>query len=167
MHDRGVSSDNADAALLRTLGRLTRGALHELANPLVALLGSAELALDDAEPGTKLHRRLELVRRTGSELSDIVRALQAFVRLQDEAPAQQSVADAARDAVALVEHVTPTRGSTFAVSGDSTVVAPPGELRARLVELLLDAIETAPGAAVHLSVEDGIVRTTEGKELRL
>ena len=40
-----------DERALIVLGRLTRGALHELANPLVALTGSAELALDTAEPG--------------------------------------------------------------------------------------------------------------------
>ena len=31
---------------------------HELSNPLVGLLGSAELALAEAEPGTKLHGRI-------------------------------------------------------------------------------------------------------------
>ena len=48
---------------LETLGRLTRGALHELSNPLVGLLGSAELALAEAEPGTKLHGRILLISR--------------------------------------------------------------------------------------------------------
>jgi signal transduction histidine kinase len=162
-----VSHDNAEGPDLRTLGRLTSGSLHELANPLVALLGSAELALGDVEPGSKLHDRLALVHRTGSEITEIVRALQAFVRLQDEPDAEQSVAEAARDAVALVERVVPTRGSTFAVSGDATVVAPPGELRARIVELLLDELERAPGEHVDLSVSADMVRVTGGKEFRV
>ena len=72
--------------MLATLGRLTRGALHEISNPLVALLGSAELALGDAEPGTKLHSRISLTQRTGAEVAEIVRALQAFIRLQSQPP---------------------------------------------------------------------------------
>jgi signal transduction histidine kinase len=60
-------SENAEETLaLATLGRLTRGALHEISNPLVALLGSAELALAEAQPGTKLHARLSLTHRTGT-----------------------------------------------------------------------------------------------------
>lgn len=163
----GMPYGNTETAVLEVVGRLTRGALHELANPLVALVGSAELALDGAEPGTKLHDRLALVHRTGTEIAEIVRALQAFVRLQDEPAAEQSVAAAARDAVALVERVVPTRGTTFAVTGDAAVVAPPGVLRARLVDLLLDAVESAAGAPVALSVSPGIVRASGGKELRL
>ena len=61
---------------LRTLGLLTRGALHEISNPLLGLVGSAELALGDLEPGTKLHERIALTHRTGTEIAGIVRALQ-------------------------------------------------------------------------------------------
>ena len=70
-----------DAAQLEILGRLTRGALHELANPLLALLGNAELALaeGEAEVGTKLHRRLATIEQTALELSEIVRSLQAYL----------------------------------------------------------------------------------------
>ena len=103
-----VSDDTDEMRALATLGRLTRGALHELSNPLVALLGSAELALGDAEPGTKLHDRIALTRRTGAEVVEIVRALQAFVRLQPQPPEELSVGDAAADAVALVTRVLPT-----------------------------------------------------------
>ena len=74
-----VTYDAEELRLLATLGRLTRGALHELANPLVALLGSAELALGEVEPGTRLHDRIALTQRTGAEVVEIVRALQAFV----------------------------------------------------------------------------------------
>ena len=52
----------------------------------MGLIGSAELALDDAEPGTKLHERIALTHRTGAEIAGIVRALQAFIRLQERRP---------------------------------------------------------------------------------
>lgn len=159
---------NDDIRALATLGRLTRGALHELSNPLVALLGSAELALTDAEPGTKLHDRISLTQRTGTEVVEIVRALQAFVRMQSQPPEETSVGAAATDAVALVRRVLPTHDVELRASGDATVVAAPGELRRRLVELLLAALDDpARGATIELVVGDGVVTATGGGELRL
>lgn len=159
---------NDDIRALATLGRLTRGALHELSNPLVALLGSAELALTDAEPGTKLHDRISLTQRTGTEVVEIVRALQAFVRMQSQPPEETSVGAAATDAVALVRRVLPTHDVELRASGDATVVAGPGELRRRLVELLLAALDDpARGATIELVVGDGVVTATGGGELRL
>lgn len=160
--------DAEDTRALATLGRLTRGALHELSNPLVALLGSAELALADAEPGTKLHDRILLTQRTGAEVVEIVRALQAFIRLQSQPPEQLSVGAAAADAVALVTRVSPTHDVELRSSGDATVVAAPGEIRRRLVELLVAALD-APGRGpvIELVVADGVVTATGGGELRL
>ena len=114
-----MTYDPEETCALATLGRLTRGALHELSNPLVALLGSAELALAEAEPGTKLHDRVALTQRTGAEVVEIVRALQGFVRLQSQPPAELSVGAAAADAVALVERVLPTHGVELRASAMS------------------------------------------------
>ncbi len=75
-----VQGDLVEVGRLAALGRLTPGALHEIANPLVALLGTAELLLLDAERGTKGAERLELVLDTAREISAIVRALQAYSR---------------------------------------------------------------------------------------
>ena len=163
-----MSYDTEETRSLVTLGRLTRGALHELSNPLVALLGSAELALGDAEPGTKLHDRISLTQRTAAEVVEIVRALQAFIRLQPLPPEELSVGTAAADAVALVARVVPTHDVELRASGDATTVARPGEIRGRLVELLLDALD-APGRGptVELVVTDGVVTATGGGELRL
>ena len=139
-----VTYDTEELRSLATLGRLTRGALHELSNPLVALLGSAELALGDAEPGTKLYDRISLTHRTGAEVVEIVRALQAFIRLQAQPPEELSVGAAAAEAIALVARVVPTHDVDLRSSGDATTVSGPGEIQSRLVELLLDALE-APG----------------------
>ena len=59
----------------RMLGRLLPGALHELANPLLALGGTVEFLLDEAQPGTKQHDRLALVHGTAGEIADLVRSL--------------------------------------------------------------------------------------------
>src|SRR3990167_3629709 len=65
--DFPVDGDLVEVGRLAALGRLTPGALHEIANPLVALLGTAELLLLDAERGTKRAERLGLGGNTASE----------------------------------------------------------------------------------------------------
>ena len=167
-----MGSDTSEARALRTLGLLTRGALHEISNPLVALVGTAELALDEAEPGTKLHARVALTHRTGSEIADIVRALQAFIRLQHAPSEPLSVGAAAAEAIALVELVLPIHDVSIAVEGDATVAAAPGELQCSLVELLVAALEEGDvrGAIVLTIRTDGdaaVVTATGGGELRV
>lgn len=159
---------NSEARALQTLGMLTRGALHEISNPLLALVGSAELALGDAEPGTKLHDRVALIHGTGTEIAQIVRALQAFVRLQAEPPTEISVGDAAAGAIELVQKVLPLVGRELRATGDATVLASPGSLRGALVELLVEALErTPPPEGVELTIREGVVSATGGGELRL
>ena len=132
--------DAGETRAFETLGRLTRGTLHELANPLVALLGTAELALAEAERETKLHERLVTIQATATELAAIVRALQAFVRSQHEPPRRLSLGEAAEAAIELVERVTPVTDVSLATRGDAAVFAAPGAVARELVELLLRAI---------------------------
>ncbi|MDX6437562.1 MAG: hypothetical protein QOF45_145 [Gaiellaceae bacterium] len=163
-----VATDAPDARALQTLGLLTRGALHEISNPLVALVGTAELALSDAEPGTKPYDRIALTHRTGLEIMEIVRALQAFIRLQAEPETELSVGAAAADAIALVSKVVPTHDTELRVSGDAVVVARPGETQRRLVELLIEELGGAErGDVIELEVRDGVVTASGGGELRL
>jgi len=167
-----LSHDALKTGSLRTLGLLTRGALHEISNPLVALVGTAELALDEAEPGTKLHDRISLTHRTGTEIAGIVRALQAFIRLQDAPAGRFSLGEAAAEAVALVKLVLPTHDVTLTAVGDATVVANPGDVRCSLVELLVDALERGDSrGAIALTLRseghEAVVAATGGGELRL
>jgi signal transduction histidine kinase len=167
-----VPNDASETHSLRTLGLLLRGALHEISNPLVGLVGSAELALDQVEPGTKLHDRIALIHRTSTEIAGIVRALQAFIRLQDAPPEAFSLGDAAVEAVALVDQVLPTHDVTMTATGDATVIAVPGAVGCSLVELLVDALERSDSRGeitltVRLEGTDAVVGATGGGELRL
>jgi len=148
-----VSAGAEELRALETLGRLTRGALHELANPLLALLGSAELALADAEPGTALHQRIGVIKQTGGELGTIVRALQAFVRSQYEPPRRISLEESARSAAELVTLVTPLKSVAVVGDTDVHVTAAPGAIACELVELLVAALEDADrGTSIELVV---------------
>jgi signal transduction histidine kinase len=160
-----------DERYLVTLGRLTRGALHELANPLLALVGTAEFALADAEPGTKVHDRLATVRSTGLEIAGIVRALQAFTRQRHEPPRRISLAEAAAEAVALVRLVAaaPNVAITSRAEAEPRVHEAPAAVSTALVDLLLDALAGEHGNTIELVVrEDGgdAVASSGGAEVR-
>jgi two-component system, sporulation sensor kinase E len=85
------------------LGELTADIGHDLANPLFAVIGLVELLLMDAVPGSPAHERLLLIRRTGLELKDGLRAVLDFARPADGAP-PAALDAAARLAVQLVRH---------------------------------------------------------------
>lgn len=168
-----MTRPTADDPHLATLGRLTRGALHEIANPLLALVGSAEFALTEADPGTKLHRRIETVHVTASEIADIVRALQAFTRQRHEPPRRLSLADAANQAVALVRLVgaMPDVKISARLETQPLVHEAPGHVSRALVELLLDALAATEGGAeivlvVRVTGDEAVAAIAGGEEIR-
>ncbi len=168
-----LTGQGTDDAYLATLGRLTRGALHELANPLLALMGTAELALAEAEPGTKLHSRLETVHSTALEIADLVRALQAFTRLRHEPPQRLGLADVASDAAGLVQLVAAAPAVEISTRADARpwVHAAPATVSGALVELLLDRLATGDddGAIVLVVREEGgeaVAAVEDGSEIR-
>ncbi len=151
-----AASDAAQQARLATIGRLTRGALHELGNPLVALIGTAELVTANAEPGSRLRERLDLIGDTANEISDVVRALQRVARVgatEDKERVELSTEAAA--ALVLVQRLIPGRHCQIEGSypPDAAVVeTPPGALLVALVALLLDALDSPTPGPIRLAV---------------
>ena len=79
-------SDNAARANLRTRGvDDVAGLVHQLNNPLFAILGHVEFALRDAEPGSATEERMRIIQRTGLEIKDILRSLLEQSRNADRA----------------------------------------------------------------------------------
>jgi hypothetical protein len=63
--------------------------------------------------------------------------------------------------------VLPAHDTELRSSGDATAVAPPGELRRQLVELLVEALARAGGGGtVELVVGHGVVTATGGGAIR-
>lgn len=96
----------SEAAFFEMLGRLVPGALHELGSPLAALVAIAELALREAEPGSGLHVRLELLHRTAREVAATVDALQGLSRRRDAPARRFELASEVEEVVGLVLRLT-------------------------------------------------------------
>ena len=83
------------------LGRLAADVAHDIANPLFAMIGLAELLLMDAEPGSEAHERLTMIRDTGLGLKDTLQDLLELARAEETAQETDLVA-AVRTAVRAI-----------------------------------------------------------------
>jgi len=143
-----VDGDLVEVGRLAALGRLTPGALHEIANPLVALLGTAELLLLDAERGTKRAERLELVVNTAREISAIVRALQSYSRDRAAPHGPLALDRLVAETVELVRRTSAVRDVALEevhAEVEVPVEGLPGGLRQAVLTLILNAFEAQAG----------------------
>jgi signal transduction histidine kinase len=164
-----ADADDAEARRLQMLGRLVPGALHELANPLLALGGTVEFLLEDAAPGTRARERLELVGSTTNEIAEIVRTLQRLARERFEPETIIPLAAFVEETAGLARRFSGVSDVELVVraSGDALVEARPAELRVALLGPLLDALEERPhGDRVELEVDGAAVRL-DGRALTL
>jgi signal transduction histidine kinase len=140
-HDRRL-----EAARLELLGGLLAPALHELANPLLALVGTTELLLDEAvEP--RVRERLELVHRTTDEIAGLVRSLQALVRERHEPERAVDLGAFARETASLAVRFSGVKDVDCEVSVDEdagVVRVLPAVLRQAILALVLDALRSSP-----------------------
>jgi signal transduction histidine kinase len=95
-----------EAAMTATVGELASGVAHEVNNPLFAILGLVELLLGEAEPGTQVHSRLAMIRESGAQIRDVLRALSEFAHDREDGPAATRLERSARSAVELVRRTT-------------------------------------------------------------
>lgn len=104
----GAGSDRelVEAALAVTVGELASGVAHEVSNPLFAILGLVELLLGETEPGTQTYSRLAMIRQSGAEIREILRALSEFGCDREGPPETTPLEQAARSAIELVRHTT-------------------------------------------------------------
>lgn len=126
---------------LAAVGELAAGVAHEVNNPLFAILGLTEFLAQDAAPGSKAAERLELIRRSGEEIREIVRALLDFARENPEERRTVALADVVRQSVALVRRTTAHKGIELVPSyhSDALVRASSNQLKQVFLSLIANS----------------------------
>jgi PAS domain S-box-containing protein len=70
------------AQKMEAIGRLAGGVAHDFNNVLTAILGYAELVLDELDAATPLHQEIEAIQNAGKRAAALTRQLLAFSRQQ-------------------------------------------------------------------------------------
>ena len=138
---------------LRALGEMASGVAHDFNNVLAAIVGRAQLLLNEVRD-PKLRRWIEVIERSGMDGAQTVRRLQEFTRIRRDQPVvavglnrvvQESLEstesrwrDEARTRGVVVDVVTTLASDLPPVAGD------PAELREVLINLILNALDAMP-----------------------
>jgi two-component system, NtrC family, sensor kinase len=141
---------------LTAIGELAAGVAHEINNPLFAILGLTEFLLKESEDGSRARHRLELIRETGLEIKEIVRALLDFAGENSEEHHLVEIEGVVRSTVELVRRTNAHKGvelvDTYDAAG-ALVLASPNQLKQIVLNLIANARQAMPlGGTVHVEV---------------
>jgi signal transduction histidine kinase len=139
------------------LAGVVPGVIHELNNPLFAVLGLLEFLVAEAEAGTKTHERLTLVQKSALEIKELVRTVLDFAREREDGEGVQDVQEAAEEAALLFRRTSSARDvetEVVAGPGKLAVVASRSRLKQIFLALLTNAQQAMPrGGTVTVSIE--------------
>lgn len=159
----------ARADKLASVGRLAASVVHEINNPLTAILAYSEqlgrsTPTGDSRDATRAARITEAAERIRS----LVRRLLAYTPSATEQPAPLSLGDVTAQAWQFCEHVLRDRGATLELrvaSDTPPVYGLRGELSQVFVNLITNACHATPQGSGRIEVEvlspeAGVVRAT-------
>lgn len=158
----------ARADKLATVGRLAASVVHEINNPLTAILVYSEqlakVVTGDPRDVTRATRITEAAERIRS----LVRRLLAYTPSATEQPAALSLGEVATQAWQFCEHVLRERGATLELRASPdppSVYGLRGELSQVFVNLITNACHATPRGSGRIDVEvcspePGVVRAT-------
>ncbi len=142
------------AQKFEAFGQLAGGIAHDFNNMIGAILGWAELGLDETPAEGTLHTRFEKIRLQADRAASLTRQLLAFARRQALEPRQMNLNQAVTETLSLLEKVI---GSNIeirrALAPDLAMVrADPAQMDQVLMNLCLNARDAMP-AGGELRVE--------------
>ena len=141
---------------LTAIGELASGVAHEINNPLFAILGLTEFLLKESDDGSRARQRLELIRETGLEIKEIVRALLDFAGENTEERHLIPIEDVVRSTVDLVRRTNAHKGVELVDTydaADALVLASPNQLKQIFLNLIANARQAMPlGGTIHVEV---------------
>jgi signal transduction histidine kinase len=141
---------------LESLGQMAGGIAHEFNNLLQPIMGMAELAIEDAEPGTELVEQLGIILQCARQAAAIVRGILTAARKQGPAPRPMPLAPLLKRTVQFLSAIRPrqVRLDLSITCGDDLVLCEEGELAQVLINLVHNAGDAMDGTGiVHITLQ--------------
>jgi len=161
LHDANQALAQAQDQLLQKesmarLGEMASGAAHEMNNPLAVISGRAQLLSMSLTQGTREQQAAQLIFQESHRLSDLITALHMFSTppMPECRPVQ--LLGLLDDVIRTVKQARPKRERSVEVTMKVRDTLPivncdPPQIARALTELLLNAVQSNPVSAVHLS----------------
>ncbi len=153
---------------MEAIGRLAGGVAHDFNNILCAIMGNAEISLDEVEPASLAHESMEEVMHAAERAQKLTQQLLAFSR-------KQLVAPEVLDLSALLLRLHPVLQRligeqvvlrTLAGSGQGVICADPTQIEQIILNLAVNARDAMVDGG-ELIVQTEIVHRGSGAEIRL
>ncbi len=103
-----LQMESAQAQKMQAIGTLAGGIAHDFNNILYAIMGFAELCLDEAPDGTLLRRNLETVLNSASRAKDLVSHILTFSRQDQHERGLISVVPIVKEAIKFLRASLPS-----------------------------------------------------------
>jgi PAS domain S-box-containing protein len=144
------------AQKFEAIGQLAGGIAHDFNNMIGAILGWAEIGLEETESESRLHRHFDKVRHQAVRAAALTRQLLAFARRQILEPRTLDLNQNVTETLSLLEKVI---GSNIEIktklAEDLTLVrADPTQIDQVLMNLCINARDAMPEGG-HLIIETG------------
>lgn len=127
-------------------GQLAGGIAHDFNNMIGAILGWAELGLDETQGDARVHSRFQKIRLQAERAASLTRQLLAFARRQVLEPRQMNLNQAVTETLSLLEKIL---GSNIDLKRDlaadlSLIRADPAQIEQVLMNLCFNARDAMP-----------------------
>lgn len=128
------------------IGQLAGGIAHDFNNMIGAILGWADIGLEETDPNSRLHRHLEKVRHQAERAAALTKQLLAFARRQILEPRDMDLNKTVAETIGLLERVI---GSNIEIKARlphdlALVRADPTQVEQVLMNLCINARDAMP-----------------------
>ena len=148
------------AQKFEAIGQLAGGIAHDFNNMIGAILGWADIGLDETDPSSRLHRHFEKVRHQAERAAALTRQLLAFARRQILEPRNIDLNQSVTETLSLLEKVIggSIEMKTRLDPSLSVIRADPTQVEQILMNLCINARDAMPaGGLIHIETSNAVV----------
>lgn len=159
---KALEKQLVQAQKFEAIGQLAGGVAHDFNNMIGAILGWADLGIEETDLGSRLHRHFQKVRQQAERAASLTRQLLAFARQQILEPRNIDLNQTVIETVSLLEKVI---GSNIDIRANlapdlAVVRADPTQVEQVLMNLCINARDAMPDGG-SLLIESSNVRLDE------